>query len=169
MVGTATSDAASMAADGIKAAAPQMIAERHLARSDHGPGQSYLQPSDADPATLSPEQAQQEIAATIPKVIAGGDQAQPARDRIVAIMAAQLKISPDEAGRRFDEAQAQAMQAKDQAMQAAKTAADQTASAGSKASVLAFAALVLGAAAAAIGGSMAVSAVALRSPLSRAP
>ena len=156
MVGSATSGAASMAADGIKAAAPQMIPSGTSPDQIMDQAKSYLQPSDADPATLSPEQAQQEIAATIPKVIAGGDQAQPARDRIVAIMAAQLKISPDEAGRRFDEAQAQAMQAKDQAMQAAKTAADQTASAGSKASVLAFAALVLGAAAAAIGGSMAV-------------
>ena len=92
----------------------------------------------------------------MPKLAAGGDQATQARERIVAIMAAQLKISPDDAAKRFDDAQAQLTRAEDEAMQTAKAAADATAGAASKAGFLAFAALVLGAAAAAFGGSQAV-------------
>ena len=117
---------------------------------------AYLQPANPDPASLTAEAAQKEIAMAMPKLLAGGDQAKQARERIVAIMAAQLKISPEDAAKRFDEAQAQLTQAKNQAVQTAKAAADQTAGTASKASFLAFVALVLGAAAAAFGGSLAV-------------
>ena len=76
MVGGAASGAASVAGKGIKAAAPQM-----------GPGgvspdqildqaKSYLQPANPDPASMTAEEAQQEIATTMPKVLAGGEQAQ---------------------------------------------------------------------------------------------
>ena len=105
---------------------------------------------------MTPEDAQKELAMAMPKLAAGGEQAKQARDRVVAIMAAQLQISPDDAAKRFDEAQAQLTAARDQAAQTAKVAADEAASAASKAAFLAFAALLLGGAAAAIGGSMAV-------------
>ena len=156
LVGGAASGAASVASEGLKAAAPQMglggvTPEQILDRA-----KAYLQPVDPDPASMTAEAAQQAIATTMPQLLAGGEQAKQAREHIVTIMAAQLKISPEDAAKRFDEAQAQLSQAKDQAVQTAKAAADQTASTASKASVLAFIALVLGAMAAAFGGSLAV-------------
>ncbi|HZT19932.1 MAG TPA: hypothetical protein VFA23_11055, partial [Dongiaceae bacterium] len=48
----------------------------------------------------------------------GGDRAARAKDRIVTIMAAQLKISKDEAAKRFDEVQARLQETKQQAVQA---------------------------------------------------
>ena len=114
------------------------------------------QGSTADPKSLSAEQAQQEIAANLPKLAAGGDQAKQAHDRIVAIMAAQLNITPDEANQRLDKLQSQVGQTTDQAKDKAKQAADKTASGLSKASLIAFVSLLLGAMAAAIGGSLGV-------------
>ena len=156
MIGGAASGAASVAGEGLKAAAPQMGLGNVTPDQILDQAKAYLQPANPDPASLTAEAAQQEIATAMPKLLAGGEQAKQARERIVAIMAAQLKISPEDAAKRFDEAQAQLTQAKDQAVQTAKAAADQTASTASKASVLAFIALVLGAAAAAFGGSLAV-------------
>ena len=72
------------------------------------------------------------------------------------IMAAQMKISHDDAAKRFDEAQAKLQQTKDQAVQTAKNAADASAASASKASFAAFGVLLLGSIAAAIGGSIAV-------------
>jgi hypothetical protein len=111
---------------------------------------------DTDPKSLNSEQAQQEIAANLPKLAAGGDQAKQAHDRIVAIMAAQLNITPDEANQRLDKMQSQVAQTTDQAKDKAKQLADKTASGMSKASLIAFVSLLLGAIAAAIGGSLGV-------------
>ncbi len=157
VVGGVTSGAASAAGEGIRAAAPQVAAmtgvtpEQMLEQA-----KSYLKPANADPAGLTPAAAQQELAMALPKLTAGGDEATQARERIVAIMAAQLQISPSDAAERFDEAQARIAKTADEAMQTAKVAADQTASAASSAAFLGFLALVLGGAAAALGGSFAV-------------
>ena len=86
----------------------------------------------------------------------GGTDAQAAKERIIDIMAAQMKISRDDAAKRFDDAQAKLQQAKDQAVQTAKNAADESAAAASKTSFAAFAMLLLGAIAALLGGSLAV-------------
>jgi hypothetical protein len=110
------------------------------------------QPMNADPKSLNHDQAQQEIAANLPRLALGGDQAQAARSRIVAVMAAQLNISPDEANRRFDQTQAQFQQSVQQVAGTARRAADTAATGVSRASFAAFAALVLGAIAAAWGG-----------------
>jgi hypothetical protein len=114
------------------------------------------QSTGADPKSLNREQAQQEIAANLPKLATGGDQAKQAHDRIVAIMAAQLNITPDEANQRLDKMQSQVAQTTDQAKDKAKQLADKTASGMSKASLIAFVSLLLGAIAAAIGGSLGV-------------
>lgn len=114
------------------------------------------QSTNADPKSLSAEQAQQEVAADLPKLAAGGDQAKQAHDRIVAIMAAQLNISPDEASQRLDKLQGQVAQTADQTKDKAKQVADKTASGLSKVSLIAFVSLLLGAIAAAIGGSLGV-------------
>ena len=114
------------------------------------------QSTGADPKSLNSEQAQQEIAANLPKLAAGGDQARQAHDRIVAIMAAQLNITPDEANQRLEKLQSQVAQTTDQAKDKAKQVVDKTASGLSKASLIAFVSLLLGAIAAAIGGSLGV-------------
>jgi hypothetical protein len=157
LVGNVTGAAASAAGEGIRAAAPQ-IAEMAPASVEElrERARDFLRPSGADPATLSPEDAQAEIAANLPRLAAGGQQAEQAEQRIVAIMAAQLRVPPEEAQRRFDEAQAQMSAAADQARATATQAADQAASTASTGSFMAFAALLLGAIAAAGGGAFAV-------------
>jgi hypothetical protein len=118
--------------------------------------QSYLQPTNPDPATMSPQDAQKEIASNLTTYAGGGPDAAAAKERIVNIMAAQMKISHDEAAKKFDDAQAKLKRTRDQAVQAAKDAADASAAAASKTSFAAFGVLLLGAIAAALGGSLAV-------------
>jgi hypothetical protein len=118
--------------------------------------QAYLQPTNPDPATMSPQDAQKAIATDLPTYAGGGADAAAAKERIVNIMAAQMKISHEEAAKKFDEAQTKLKQTRDRAVQAAKNAADASASAASKASFGAFIVVLLGGIAAAFGGSMAV-------------
>jgi hypothetical protein len=117
---------------------------------------AYLQPTDPDPATMSAEDAQKEVARDLATYAKGGNDAPAAKERVIAIISAQMHISHDDAAKRFDDTQAQLKQAKDQAVQTAKNAADQSAAAASKASFAAFGVLLLGAIASAIGGSFAV-------------
>lgn len=114
------------------------------------------QSTSADPKSLNSEQAQQEVAANLPKLSAGGDQAKQAHDRIVAIIAAQLNIAPDEANQRLVKMQSQVAQTTDQVKDKAQQVADKTASGLSKASLIAFVSLLLGAIAAAVGGLLGV-------------
>jgi hypothetical protein len=118
--------------------------------------QAFLQPSDPDPASMSPQDAQKEVVKNLVTYGKGGADAAAAKERVITIMAAQMKISHDEAAKRFDDAQAKLQQTKDQAVQTAKNAADTTAAAASKSAFAAFGVLLLGAIAAAIGGSLAV-------------
>lgn len=117
--------------------------------------QAYLQPTNGDPTTMSPQEAQKAVATDLATYAKGGADAGPARERIIDIMAAQMKISRDEASARFERAQAKFNQARDQAVQAAKNAADASASVASKTSFAVFGVMLLGAIAAALGGSMA--------------
>jgi hypothetical protein len=157
--GSVIGSAASAGGEGLKTAAsaagvsPDVVQEQ---------ARAYLQPTDQDPASMSPEDAQKAIAAAVPGLAAGGDRQAQSRERIVTIMAAQLKVSHDEAAERFDDAQARLTRAKDEAVRTAKVAADRTAGATSKGSFLAFAALLLGAIAAAVGGSIATQRVGFR-------
>ena len=118
--------------------------------------QAFLQPANPDPATMSPQDAQKEVAKALVTYARGGADAAAAKERVINIMAAQMKISHDDAAKRFDDAQAKLQQTKDQAVQTAKNAADTSAAAASKTSFVAFGVLLLGAIAAAIGGSLAV-------------
>ena len=79
-------------------------------------------------------------------------------------MAAQWKISHDEAARQFDDAQAKLKQTRDEAVQMAKNAADASATAASKTAFAGSGVLLLGLIAAAVGGSLAVQRRALVSP-----
>src|SRR3954451_2202300 len=150
--GSLLGSAASAGGEGLKSAAsaagvsPDMVQEQ---------ARSYLQPTGQDPASMSAEDAQKAIVSAMPGLAAGGERQAQSRERIVAIMAAQLKVSHDEAAKRFDDAQARLTRTKDEAVQTAKVAADRTAGATSKGSFLAFAALLLGAIAAAFGAASA--------------
>ena len=148
---------ASAAGSGVKEAA-QPLAQAAGVSPDmiQQQAQAYLRPANPDPATMSPQDAQKEVARNVVIYAKGGPDAPAAKQQIIAIMAAQQKISPDDATKRFDAAQAKLQQEMDQAIQTAKNAADASAAAASKTSFAAFVDLLLGAIAAAIGGSLAV-------------
>ncbi len=117
---------------------------------------SFLQDPSANPAGMSADDAQKAVVSDLATYMGGGPDAAAAKDRIVAIMAAQMKISPDQASQRFDETEAKVRQARDQAIQSAKNAADAGAADASRSSYAAFGMLLLGLLSAAIGGSFAV-------------
>jgi hypothetical protein len=153
LVGTGLSTAAS----GVKAAAPQ-VAQAAGVTPDmlQSQAQAYLQPTDPDPATMSKQDAQKAIATELPTYIAGGSGAAAAKERIIAIMAAQMHVSQTDAAKRFDQLQARATQAKNQTIETAENAATKTADTASTGSYLIFGVLLLDLIAAAIGGSLAV-------------
>jgi hypothetical protein len=154
---SAAGSAASAAGSGVKDAA-QPLAQATGVSPDmlQQQAQAYLQPTNPDPATMSPQDAQKEVVTNLATYAKGGPDAAAAKERVITIMAAQQHISHDEAAKRFNDTQAKLQQARDQATQTAKNAADTGAAAASKASFAAFGNLLLGAIAAAIGGSLAV-------------
>ena len=154
---SALGSVASAAGSGVKDAA-QPLAQAAGVTPDmvQQQAQAYLKPADTDPATMTPQDAQKEVAANLVTYAKGGPDAAGAKMRIVAIVAAQQHISQDEAAKRFDDAQAKLKQEKDAAVQTAKNAADESASAASKTAFAGFGDLLLGAIAAALGGSLAV-------------
>ncbi len=117
--------------------------------------QQYLQKADPDPKTMSPQDAQKEIASQLAIYEAGGSQAPAAKQKIISIMAAQMNISQGDATTRFNDLQGRATNAKNQAVQTAQNVATETARVTSAAAFMTFAALLLGAIFAAIGGSLA--------------
>jgi len=154
---SALGSATSAVGSGIKDAA-QPVAQATGVTPDmlQQQAQAYLKPTNPDPATMSPQDAQKEIATNLATYAKGGSDAPAAKERVIAIMAAQQHISHDDAVKQFDDTQAKLQHARDQAAQTAKTAADTTASAASKTSFAAFGYLLLTAIAAAAGGAMAV-------------
>jgi hypothetical protein len=118
--------------------------------------QAYLKSANSDPATMTPQDAQKEAAASLATYAKGGPDAPAAKQRVIAIMAAQQHITTDEAAQQFDANEAKVKQARDEMVQKAKNAADESASAASKTAFAGFGVLLLGAIAAAIGGSFAV-------------
>lgn len=118
--------------------------------------QVYLKPANPDPAAMTPQDAQKEVVTNLATYAKGGPDAPAAKQRVIAIMAAQQHITADDAGKQFDANEAKVKQARDQAVQTAKNATDESATAASKTAFAGFGALLLGAIAAAIGGSIAV-------------
>ncbi len=148
--------AASAAGNGIAAAAgPATQASGVTPNMVQDQAKAYLQPANPDPATMSPQDAQKEIATNLVTYEQGGNDAPAAKARVIAIMAAQQKISPADAETEFNNDQAKFEQKKAQAEQTAKNAADTTAAAASVTSFAAFGMLLLGAIFAAIGGALA--------------
>ncbi len=154
---SAAGTVASAAGSGVKDAA-QPLAQATGISPDmvQQQAQSYMQPTNSDPATMSPQDAQKQIATNLTTYLKGGSDAPAAKERVVTIMAAQQHISHDDAAKQFDNAQAKLQQTRDQAIQTAKNTADASAAAAAKTAFAAFGNLLLGAIAAAIGGSLAV-------------
>jgi hypothetical protein len=100
---------------------------------------------------MSPQEAQKAVATNLATYAGGGADAPAAKERVINIMAAQMKISHDDAAKKFDDAQAKLKQTRDQAIQTAKTTADASAAAASKTSLVGFGVLLLGGIVSAIG------------------
>lgn len=152
-LGSVTSAAGSGISDAAKPIAQAAGVSPDMIRQQ---AEAYLQPLNPDPATMSPQDAQKAVAADLVTYAGGGGDAAAAKERIIAIMAAQMKIGHDEAAQRFEDGQARLQQTRDKAVQTAKDTADASASAVSRTSFAGFTALLLGAVAAAVGGSLAV-------------
>ncbi len=154
---SALGSVASAAGSGVKDAA-QPLAQAAGVSPDvlQQQAQAYLKPTSPDPATMTPQDAQKEVATNLVTYAKGGPDAAAAKDRVINIMAAQQHVGRDQAAKQFDDAQAKLQQTKDQAAQTAKNAADASAAAASKTSFAAFGDLLLGLIAAAVGGSLAV-------------
>jgi hypothetical protein len=148
--------AANAAGSGISAAAkPLAQAAGVTPEAVENPAQAFLQPNK-DPAAMSPQEAQADVTKNLAVYAKGGADAPAARERVITVMAAQLKVSHDEAARRFDETEAKVKQTKDQAVASAKTAADASAAAASKTAFAVTGMLLLAALAAGFGGAQAV-------------
>ena len=148
--------AASLAGQGVQAAAPQVASAAGVDDSTvQNQLQDYLAPVPADPSQMTPQEAQKAIAKETPDLLAGGDRAAQARQRIIPIIAAQQHVGQDEAARRFDQGQARFLHDKQVAQAKAVQVAQASAAGASTASYVTFGALLIGAIAAAIGGLLA--------------
>lgn len=147
---------ASAAGTGIGAAAPKVADVAGVDVTDvREEAAQYLATTPSDPAQMTPEQAQKEIAQELPALAAGGQEGAQAENRIVDIVAAQRKISRPEAQAQVTRAKAQFVQTKNKAVATAKTATDKAAGAAAGTSFTLVIALLIGAAAAAFGATAA--------------
>ena len=116
---------------------------------------AYLSDAPSDPAAMTPEQAQAEIARQLPALARGGQDGQRAESRIVDIVAAQRKISRPEAQAQVTQAKNDFQATKDKAVATAKSATDTAAGAAAGTSFILVLALLIGAGAAAFGATAA--------------
>ncbi|MEH3105384.1 MAG: hypothetical protein PGN12_15970 [Sphingomonas phyllosphaerae] len=116
---------------------------------------AYLSDAPNDPAQMTPEQAQTEIARQLPALARGGADGQRAESRIVDVVAAQRKISREQAQAQVTRAKAQFVKTKNDAVETAKSATDAAAGAAASTSFILVLALLAGAGAAAFGATTA--------------
>ena len=147
---------AGAAGSSVGAAAPKVAS---LANVDEGDvrqeASAYLSDAPSDPALMTTEQAQKEIAKELPALARGGEDGRQAESRIVDIIAAQRKISRPEAQAQVDRAQQQFAEAKQKTIATAKSATDAAAGAAAGTSFVLVLALLIGAAAAGFGATAA--------------
>lgn len=144
---------ASAAGQGVGATAPTIAKAAGISTDDlQNQASAYLETAPADPAAMTPQEAQKEIAKQLPDLAAGGAKGQQAEDRIVTIVAAQQKISRPEAQQKVDAAKARFVVAKNNTIATAKSAADSAADGAAGTSFLVVIALLIGAGASAVGG-----------------
>ncbi|MBN2972770.1 hypothetical protein JW805_12155 [Roseomonas aeriglobus] len=140
----------------VGAAAPQVAQASGVSATDvRQEAAKYLSDAPSDPAQMSSEQAQAEIARELPALARGGTDGQRAESRIVDIVAAQRKISRPEAQAQVTRAKADFVQTKNETIEGAKKATDAVAGAAASTSFLLVLALLAGAGAAAFGATTA--------------
>ncbi len=144
---------ASAAGQGVGATAPTIAKAAGVSTDDlQDQASAYLDTAPTDPAAMTPQEAQKEVAKQLPDLAAGGAKGQQAEDRIVTIVAAQQKISRPEAQQKVDAAKARFVKAKNDTIQTAKSVADSAAGGAAGTSFMVVVALLIGAAASAFGG-----------------
>ena len=147
---------ASAAGTGIGAAAPKVADVANVDVTDvREEAAEYLSDAPSDPALMTPEQAQKEIAKQLPALARGGQDGAQAESRIVDIVAAQRKISRPEAQAQVTRAKAQFVKTKNDTIETAKSATDAAAGAAAGTSFMVVIALLIGAAAAGFGATAA--------------
>lgn len=140
----------------VGAAAPKVAQVAGVDETDvQNEAAKYLTETPADPAQMTPEQAQKEIAKQLPAMARGGANGVRAEQRVVDIVAAQRKISRDQAQAQVNQAKGEFVQTKNEAVAKAKQAADAAAGAGAKTSFILVLALLIGAGASAFGATAA--------------
>jgi hypothetical protein len=159
---TALGGTISAVGHGIESTAPQIASALGTTQGGEPSGQQLqdqarllFEPQNPEPQQMSRDQSVAAVARATPDLLAGGDKAAAAKDRISAIIAAQLKISQADAEQRVDQFQQRVQQAKTQAAQTAQSAASQATGVASDAAYAIFVALIVTAIGAGLGGSMA--------------
>jgi len=106
--------------------------------------QSALSGTGGNPASMTSDQREAEIATLVGRRVTDGNLSQTDRDRLNTLVAAEFNISPQEAQSRVQSAEQQAQQALQQAEERARQAADAAAKGASVASFSIFATMLLG-------------------------
>jgi len=147
---------ANAAGSTVGAAAPQAARVAGVDASDvRQEAAKYLSDAPENPANMTSEQAQAEIAKQLPALARGGAEGRTAENRIVEVVAAQRKISIPEAQAQVARAKAEFAQTKNETIDTAKSATDAAAGAAASTSFVLVFALVVGAAASAFGAAAA--------------
>lgn len=147
---------ASAAGTTVGAAAPKVASVAGVDEGDvRSEAAAYLSDAPSDPAQMTTEQAQKEIAKELPALARGGNEGQQAESRIVDIVAAQRKIGRPEAQAQVTRAKQRFVQAKNETIETAKSATDKAAGAAAGTSFVLVLALLIGAAAAGFGATAA--------------
>ncbi|AOW23312.1 MAG: hypothetical protein V3V60_16110 [Sphingomonas aquatilis] len=140
----------------VGAAAPAAASVAGIDKQDvRSEAAAYLSDAPNDPAQMTPEQAQTAIAKELPAMARGGADGQQAEARVVDIVAAQRKISREQAQAQVTRAKQQFVQAKDKTVETAKVATDKAAGAAAGTSFMLVLALLIGAGAAGFGATAA--------------
>lgn len=140
----------------VGAAAPAAASVAGIDKQDvRSEAAAYLSDAPNDPAQMTPEQAQTAIAKELPAMARGGADGQQAEARVVDIVAAQRKISREQAQAQVTRAKQQFVQAKDKTVETAKVATDKAAGAAAGTSFMLVLALLIGAGAASFGATAA--------------
>lgn len=140
----------------VGAAAPAAASVAGIDKQDvRSEAAAYLSDAPNDPAQMTPEQAQTAIAKELPAMARGGADGQQAEARVVNIVAAQRKISREQAQAQVTRAKQQFVQAKDKTVETAKVATDKAAGAAAGTSFMLVLALLIGAGAAGFGATAA--------------
>jgi len=140
----------------VAAAAPQAASIAGVDQQDvRSEAAAYLSDAPNNPADMTPEQAQKEIATELPALARGGTDGRQAEARIVDIVAAQREISRSEAQAQVTRAKQRFIQTKNETVASAKSATDKAAGAAASTSFVLVLALLVGAGAAGIGATAA--------------